>query len=605
MRRALDGAILELGALNDRDKILDCFFEYGTRLFDFCVLFVVRGSTAHGRSVHGLGAPAGLVARLALSLDEPGILAKARATRKVFVAPGPSEEADHRLFGSLGRALPAPLVVPIVVRDRTVAIFVGEGASDTVTKHAADAGRQALDLVKEEMVLLAETAGQVLERLILRRKSGDSIPPKGASAPPPGLGDPAARPAIPRAAPLPAFVSPPPTTTDTAPSTYQPEWRPSRKVLLASVAGALITLLVVAGWWLTQPKKSSDRVVVAGKSLPGWPRIDPAATLDAARKAADLGANPDLTFIEAEVDPEGLVDFGDAATNPAGPVLRFQFVSESLQSDVVIDSRGVRAGHKQPRERCGGQPCQQTVPIPPTCSFPAIVTAAREVGLDEKERPFVRYAASVGEGAGAMATWAVTVQGRGTVRMDAESCKAFPRERFRPQPLPLEKIPGGPRVNPMDLVALARTQSGLEPDALLLEVEARGVTEGGRVDLSDPESGITFVFADPLGFKRRRWRQVTVSRAGMPITADEGDQTPLPVRLSGMIVPPPRCTFAQARDYLTRGIPGGVASARMTYGPDLASGQSGLWSLELTSLPSRRLVVDVECEAWVKINARK
>ena len=48
MRRSIDAARDALATLDDRDAILDCFFEHSKRLFDFTVLFVLRGDSAHG-----------------------------------------------------------------------------------------------------------------------------------------------------------------------------------------------------------------------------------------------------------------------------------------------------------------------------------------------------------------------------------------------------------------------------------------------------------------------------------------------------------------------------------------------------------------------------
>jgi len=86
----------------------------------------------------------------------------------------------------------------------------------------------------------------------------------------------------------------------------------------------------------------------------------------------------------------------------------------------------------------------------------------------------------------------------------------------------------------------------------------------------------------------------------MSIASEIGDGSPLPVRLASGVVPPPRCSFSQAREYLLRGSRS-VEIGAMTYGPDIASGQTGRWTLEMPSLPSRRAVDDGECDAWVKM----
>ncbi len=600
----LDEAILELGALSDRDRILDFFFEHAARQFDFAVLFVVRGDSAHGRNVHGIGAPPGLVARLAVPLTDPGVLSRAYAQRKAFVAPGPSEEADRMLFGHLGRALPAPLVVPLLVRDRVVAIFVGDSAVDGVLAGAERAGRPAMDLLREEMMLWSESTGQVLERLILRRKT------TGSSAPPP--------PRISSVPPLRIPPAPPPVRFEAfglvgappvgegAPETRSPPPQPARWRLFALAAAAALVACTLVAWrfWRVDAG-AATQISLAGPQLPGWPRVDPVAVVDAARRAAGLGERAELASLQAEVAGDGRVDFMGPAANADGIFLRLEFVNDAVQSEVTVDPSGVHPGHKLPRERCGDGFCRPSLVFPPRCSIGSIVDAARNVGLEKDTPSRVQYATGVGDRAGVGAEWIVSVDERGSVHLDGATCKPLPRERFRPPPLPVARIPGAPHeVDPLAVAPLARVQSGLDADAALLEIEARGVSARGVVDLDEPGSGITFTFAEPLGSKRRRWRIVSVRRDGMPIASEFGDRSALPVRLAGTVVPPPRCTFAQARESLTRGAstPG---TAQITYGPDIASGQTGLWSLEMATMSSRRTEGDVDCEAWLRFRPRK
>ena len=176
MRRALDAAKAKLDSLSQRDAILDCFFEHSRELFQFSVLFVIRGDTAQGRNVHGLGAPDDLVSRTALPLSgAPGILQRARDFRRPFVTTSGVTEADTRLFGTLGRAMPAGLVVPLVLRDRVVAIFLGDVPAAPLQERAAELGRSAVELAKDEMLLWTEAVGGALERLIMRRKGSGSV----------------------------------------------------------------------------------------------------------------------------------------------------------------------------------------------------------------------------------------------------------------------------------------------------------------------------------------------------------------------------------------------------------------------------------------------
>jgi hypothetical protein len=597
----LDLVVLELGTLNDRDRIFDAYFDYAKTLFVFSVLFLVRDGSAHGRNVHGLGAPQGLVSRLTIKPGTAGILSRAHASRDPFVVPGPAEEADLELFGYLGRALPAPVVVPLTVRSRVVGVFIGETASERLSMRAAKARRRPMDVAIEELSILSEASSAMLERLILRRKrTGDTFPPPPdprGSAPPPSF-------AAPR---LPSLGGPRVDANvmmpmATAVDEVDRRTRRRRKIMAPTAAVSGILLVGVAAWFLTRVPTARDGIVTPGSVLRGWPSaVDPADVLETALAASGLGPSAQLTVLEAEVGTSGKVDFRAAPANAGSIYLRVEFATEDRQAGVLLDASGIRAPRQQPRERCGQGPCRHVVPRP-ACATARVIAAARDVGLEENQRPFLRYAGARDTEA---PEWSVAVPGRGAVRLDGVSCRPLARERLRPAALPIEKVPGAPgAVDPVAIVTLARTQSGFDPDAMLLEIDARGVMEGGLVDLQGEGRSIVYTFAEPPGRKQRRWRQVSVTRQGIPTTNDDGDYSPLPVRFQGAALETPRCTFADAWYYLTRKVPA-VDAARMTYGPDLASDHAGMWSLELGSLASRRTVADVECEAWAKLNAKK
>jgi hypothetical protein len=589
MSRGLDTAVLGLGVLSDRDAILDAFFEYASTLFEFSVFFVVKGDVAHGRNVSGLGAPPGLVSRLAMPLRGKGILARAFEHRKAFIAASPDDEDDARLFGSVGRALPHPVVVPLVVRDRVVGIFLGEAPAEARVRTAAGGTPAPLELVRDEMRLWAESVGQVLERLILRRKKvADSAPP----------------PPLPAAASAP--VAWPPIPTEPAAVLELPEadrGRSRSPTVIALVAAAIAVVSIVA-WSRFRAKPGQDSIHAAGPTLPGWPHaVDPMELVERARKASQLTEKTELGAIEAEVTAAGKVDFDLPAQNPQGIWLRYEFITEDVKSEVIVDGSGMHTGRMEPRERCGEAACRGSVP-PPACTYAKLMTAARSAGLGTSEPAFVRYSASTKERAGTP-EWLLGVAGRGAIRMNAVTCDPLPRERLRPAALAVKDIPGAPqKVNPLEIIGLARTQSGLPSDAVLLEMDARGVTSAGFVDLSAPDASITFIFAEPLGQSKRRWREVLVRPNGMPIVSDDGDWSPVPARLAGPAIPTPRCTFAGAREHMTRGSVD-VGLAHVTYGPDLAFPTIGVWSLEAANLASRRSMNDLECDNAIRRPVQK
>ena len=602
MRRALDTARSQLQSLSDRNAILDCFFDHARSLFQFAALFVVRGDTAQGRSVHGLEAPDGLVARLAFPLNEPGVLMRARDMRRPFIGITPATEVDTQLLGSLGRAMPAGLVVPLVVRDRVVAIVIGDGPGEALQMRAQSADRSAVDLAKEEMLLWAETVGEALERLILRKKASGSVPPpafgratpKFSSMPPPMFSS-APPPMFPRPAPLPQAPEGLESATEATASTVPP--LKSRRYVPFAIAGVvLLGAAAIGAWRFTRSGVGGDRLVLAGATLPGWQAaVDPAGVLTPARNVSGTGDRSEIVWISAEIGRDGKVDFGRPVQNTDSVFMSFGFATDDTEAEVRVDAAGVRSPIARERRRCGNKPCRAGV-APPVCSFAQIFQAALASGVGAMDRAFVTYASGSADGHDAPPEWVLSMAGRGHVRLDAASCKPLPRERLRPPAVALAAIPGAPRaVSPIELTAFARTQSGLEADAVLVEIEARGVDSSGRVDLSGGgDNAIAFTFSDPptVRVESRRWRQVNVTKDGMAI-AIEQEWSARPA-----MVPPPRCTFAGAHAYLTfkSGVP--APAARVRYGPDALSPQTGLWTLEVGAGDVGQRLSDVECEAW-------
>jgi hypothetical protein len=615
MRRALDAAKAKLDASSSRDAILDCFFEHGRDLFLFSVLFVIRGTTALGRNVHGLGAHDDLVTRIALPLTgEPGILTRARDLRRPFLTSGGVSEADSRLFGSIGRAMPVGLVVPLVLRDRVVGIFLGDIPAEPLQRRAAEIGRSAVELAKDEMLLWAEAVGNALEQLIMRRKGSGSVRPPGfGSVPPPamGLDDPGLR--FPPPAPLPSWGPDEdvPVEDGTLEEGMPLQEDPNADIVVAPAparplglylagVGVVATAAALVGGgfylWSTRAEANPDRVVTPGDKLAGWPRaVDPSAVLDAARAAAAPGV--ELASIQAEVGRDGRVDFSSRPKNLEVLYLTFVFVTPDAELNVRVDSDGMHAGRRRPRSICVDQPCRWPVPAP-HCSFAQIREASVAAGLGADERSLFTYAdrrenqptAEAGPG------WSVSVVDRGHIGFDAATCKPLPRSRLLPLALPLESVPGAPReVDPMNVLPLARTQSGLEPDAVLLLIEARGVGATGKVDAST-DGAIAFTFADPPTepAKSRRWREVQLDKSGLAIKVlNEG--LPVPSRFAAD-VRVPSCSFAHA--FKTLGAPpGSVGTIR--YGRPAGAVESE-FDVAVAST-GRRAISDTECAAWERL----
>ncbi len=624
MRRALDAARTRLAALTDRDAILDCFFDHSRHLFQFAVLFVIRGDTAHGRNVHGLGAPDGLVARLNFPVDVPGLFARARELRRPFATTASGAEADERLFGTLGRMMPAGLAVPLVVRDRVVALLLGDAPSETVQTGAREAGRSAGDLAKEEMLLWADSVSEALERMIMRRKgAGGSVPPPGlAGRTPSGRPGPSS-PSSPPGPSWESFAPPPPrlptfaaveersmtgvsetspdaaANEEAAPSdtTMTPGMR--RLVVGATIAAALAAAAIALFTLRTKP--GGHTLAVPGRELQGWPKaVPPLSVLETARKVSGLGEAAQLSSIRAEIGDNGLVDLEVPPASTESTHLAFGFLTPDVFTDVRVEADGVHGPRSQARSLCTREECGEPLPAP-HCTFAEVYAATREAGLGEHERAFVKYGIGRVEGATAQPEWTASVAGRGVVHIDAQTCRLRARELLRPAPKPLASLPGAPKaVDPMAMLELAKAQSGLGADAILIDLDARGVDRRGLVDIGDRRNSVSYAFSDPpKESAERRWRHVKVDADGMTLAPADEDR-PSGVALQSGAPPAPLCSVAHALEFMTRDVPADGTRARVTFGTDIVSPGVGQWSMESTTIGLRKKVSDSECEFWVR-----
>ncbi|MBX3229236.1 MAG: hypothetical protein KIT84_18555 [Labilithrix sp.] len=158
-------AVEELEASVERDFIFDVLFEFTRQFFDYTALFVVQGDVAEGRDAFGDGAPRDKVARLAVPLDDEGILGGARKEKKP-VRRRPSAVADAVLMTDLGRDGQTECIVfPIVVRTRVVSLILGDGGTSGIE-----------DIGVRQVESLIDTAAGAFERVIMRRKLKGEAP---------------------------------------------------------------------------------------------------------------------------------------------------------------------------------------------------------------------------------------------------------------------------------------------------------------------------------------------------------------------------------------------------------------------------------------------
>jgi len=142
----------------NRDEVLSAFFDFARQFFECSALFVVQRTAAE---IFAMDGSDGAV-DLSIPLDASGKLSDAKNRKLPIAAALADEGEDQKLREGLGRKTKASvLVLPIIVRDRTVALLYGDRGDDGV--ELATVG---------EVLALAPLCGQALERIILRKKLG-------------------------------------------------------------------------------------------------------------------------------------------------------------------------------------------------------------------------------------------------------------------------------------------------------------------------------------------------------------------------------------------------------------------------------------------------
>ncbi|WP_437665819.1 hypothetical protein [Sorangium sp. So ce1182] len=207
----------ELAAVDASEAVLAVFFDFAQQYFEYTVLFTVHGERAEGRNAAGPGAERERVAKIAVPLDRPCVLARARTLRAPLVTALAGSAPDAELQRELGRAVHAAAVavVPVVVRGRVVALVYGDdGASSVELSSIGD------------LIALAGLAATVLERLILRKKlnRGGAAQQRDSSLPQEAAVSPhqSAAPPPHAAAPSPEAAAPPPHAAAPSPEAAAP-----------------------------------------------------------------------------------------------------------------------------------------------------------------------------------------------------------------------------------------------------------------------------------------------------------------------------------------------------------------------------------------------
>jgi hypothetical protein len=150
----------EAEGADERDDLLTLLFDFARQFFEYTALFMVHGDIAEGRDGYGSGANRERVLGIGIPLDLPSLLARAREARIPIVARPPPDGLDAVLLGDLNRPRDAETaIVPLVVRNRAVALLVG------------DCGDAGIDrAVFRQITEFFGVISKAFERMLVRRK---------------------------------------------------------------------------------------------------------------------------------------------------------------------------------------------------------------------------------------------------------------------------------------------------------------------------------------------------------------------------------------------------------------------------------------------------
>lgn len=150
----------DLMGADDRDDVLNAFFDFAAQYFEYCALFVMHGDLAEGRDARGPGASPELVRALGIPLDLPSAIATVYERGKWQLVRLTGGGIDVGLAKDLKRESgPQCLLLPIIMRKRCVLILYGDHGEGDV--RLSDVG---------DVISFAPLVASGLERVILKRK---------------------------------------------------------------------------------------------------------------------------------------------------------------------------------------------------------------------------------------------------------------------------------------------------------------------------------------------------------------------------------------------------------------------------------------------------
>ena len=160
----IDEAVAMIDASEERDAIFQALCRGARSQLEFVALLMVHGEVAVGRlALDTQWLPRDAMSALSLPLDKASPFRTTAEGKSPYIGRLGEETISSQVLSALGRKPPLPgVLLPIVLKDRAVALLYGDGGGKFV-----DA-----ELLAGLSTLVA-AAGRSFQRLIFRQKSGE------------------------------------------------------------------------------------------------------------------------------------------------------------------------------------------------------------------------------------------------------------------------------------------------------------------------------------------------------------------------------------------------------------------------------------------------
>ena len=165
----------ELAGATDRDDIPPLVMTYLAPYLERQVVFSVKKHSITGWDARGAGLE-GAVQTISVGRGDPSVVDSVASQQVPHVGAMPAGEMEKYLVIRLACGEPPAhlVIVPVVVKGRSVAVLYGEAAD-----------REARDEARAPMLAAAELMADALTRVILARKKQNSIAPSPEAQPSP------------------------------------------------------------------------------------------------------------------------------------------------------------------------------------------------------------------------------------------------------------------------------------------------------------------------------------------------------------------------------------------------------------------------------------